>query len=259
MNHIELEARSPDVLVEIKGLLARGIDYEEKQVGLIEEQNELARRRTDTTSNLLQFSSATAKHTEDQTAMALERTSLTRVQTKLSTRSTELAHIRTDLARESTAMAEQRTELALNRTELARQRTKLADTRTALARSRTELAEQRNTLSQRRTDLAQQRNDLAGNRTIRALTRTRLSLQRTELARGRTFLAMIRTGLAFLAIGLTLFRYFGISRWSAFDGALVLLSVILVVYGTKGYRRSHLTDRRIGNLLAQDPGLAQVM
>ena len=92
---------------------------------------------------------------------------------------------------------------------------------------------------------------------MRALTRTRMSLQRTELARGRTYLAMIRTGLAFLAIGLTLFRYFGISRWSLFDGALVLLSVVLVFYGAKGYRRAQLADRRIEELLANDPGLAQ--
>jgi uncharacterized membrane protein len=68
---------------------------------------------------------------------------------------------------------------------------------------------------------------------------------------------MIRTGLAFLAIGLTLFRYFGVSRWSLFDGALVLLSVVLVFYGTKGYRRAQLADRRIGKLLVNDPGLAQ--
>jgi hypothetical protein len=46
--------------------------------------------------------------------------------------------------------------------------------------------------------------------------------------------------------------YFGVSRWSVFDLALVLLSVILVVYGTKGYRRAQLADRRIGELLAND-------
>ncbi len=107
--------------------------------------------------------------------------------------------------------------------------------------------------------MAQRRNDLATERTTRALTRTRLSLQRTELARGRTFLALIRTGLAFLVVGLTLFRYFGVSRWSLFDGVLVLLSVVLVVYGGRGYRRAHLNDRRIGRLLEADPGLAQVV
>ena len=64
MNNTELEPRSPEVLIEIKGLLARGLDFDEKQVELIEEQNEMAKRRTDTTSNLLQFSSATAKYTD---------------------------------------------------------------------------------------------------------------------------------------------------------------------------------------------------
>jgi hypothetical protein len=51
--------------------------------------------------------------------------------------------------------------------------------------------------------------------------------------------------------------YFGVSRWSVFDGALVLLSVVLVVYSTKGYRRAQFADRRIGELLATDPGLAR--
>ncbi len=67
------------------------------------------------------------------------------------------------------------------------------------------------------------------------------------------FLAMIRTGLAFLAVGLTLFRYFGVSRWSIFDGMLVVLSVFLVVYGGRGYRRAHLNDRHIGSMLAANP------
>lgn len=72
-----------------------------------------------------------------------------------------------------------------------------------------------------------------------------------------SILTQERTGLAFLAIGLTLFRYFGVSRWSLFDGALVLLSAVLVFYGTKGYRRAQLADRRIGKLLVNDPGLAR--
>jgi uncharacterized membrane protein YidH (DUF202 family) len=95
--------------------------------------------------------------------------------------------------------------------------------------------------------------------TPRAVTRTRLSLQRTELARGRTYLAIVRTGLAFLAIGLTLFRYFGISQWSVFDGALVVMSVVLVIYGGRGYYRAHASDRRLADLLTTDPGLVDVM
>jgi uncharacterized membrane protein YidH (DUF202 family) len=93
---------------------------------------------------------------------------------------------------------------------------------------------------------------------LRAVTRTRLSPQRTELARGRTFLAIIRTGLTFFAIGLTLFRYFGISRWSVFDGTLVLMSVVLVIYGGRGYYRAHTNDRRLGELLRTDRGLVDV-
>jgi uncharacterized membrane protein YidH (DUF202 family) len=95
--------------------------------------------------------------------------------------------------------------------------------------------------------------------TPRAVSRTRLSLQRTELARGRTYLAIVRTGLAFLAIGLTLFRYFGISQWSVFDGALVVMSVVLVIYGGRGYYRAHASDRRLADLLTADPGLVDVM
>jgi len=60
-------------------------------------------------------------------------------------------------------------------------------------------------------------------------------------------------------LGLTLFRYFGVSRWSIFDGVLVLVSLIFVVWGGKGYRRAHLNDRRLGEILAADPGLSNVI
>jgi len=81
----------------------------EREIALLKEQNELAQQRTQTTSNLLQNSSAATKLTQDQTEMARERTTLTRAQTRLSGRSTELAIIRTDLSRERSTLAEQRT------------------------------------------------------------------------------------------------------------------------------------------------------
>ena len=67
---------------------------------------------------------------------------------------------------------------------------------------------------------------------------------------------MIRTGLAFLAIGMSLFRYFGLSVWTIFDGALVVMSIGLVIYGGKGYWRSHVDDRHLRELLAADAGLS---
>jgi len=45
----------------------------------------------------------------------------------------------------------------------------------------------------------------------------------------------IRTGLAFLALGRSLFRYFGFSWWSVFDGFLVLASLVMIAIGGRGY------------------------
>ena len=85
-----------------------------------------------------------------------------------------------------------------------------------------------------------------------ALTRSRLSIQRTELARGRTYLAVIRTGLAFLTLGLALFRYFGVSAWSLFDGGLAVLSVWMILFGTRGYRRAQRAERKLSDALSRD-------
>ncbi|MFZ0429792.1 MAG: DUF202 domain-containing protein [Acidobacteriota bacterium] len=226
------------VLVRIESALDRCVDSEQTQVQLLGEQNELARDRTHTTSKILPFLSSTAVNTERQTSMAQERTALTREQTRLSTRSTELANIRTDLGRERTFLSEQRTDLAVQRTEMSRRRTSLAEGRTKQAQKRTELAE---------------------NRTLRARARSRLSLQRTELARERTYLALIRTGLAFLILGISLFRYFGPSLWSLFDGALVMASFFMVAFGLKGYRRARNSERRLGEVLARDPGFNDLL
>ncbi len=218
----------------VVGLLAKLTELGEKQVVATLEQNDLARQRTDTTSNLALYASKTSDNAEKQTGMALERTALTREQTRLSTRSTELANLRTELAQERTIQTEERTRLATQRTDMAGRRT---------------------SLSERRTNLAQLRNRLAGERTVFAVTRTRLSFQRTELARGRTSLAMIRTGLAFLTAGITLFRYFGISMWTFFDLGLVLFSAVMVYFGVAGYRHSKAVDQKLGGLLANDRGI----
>lgn len=237
--------RWPEVLVSIESVLHKFESSEDAQVQLLGEQNKLARRRTRMTSKILPFLSTTSLNTEKQTAMAQERTALTREQTRLSTRSTELANIRTDLGRERTSLAEQRTDLAVQRSEMSRRRTSLA--------------EDRNKLAEKRTDLAENRTDLATNRTVRARARTRLSFQRTELARERTYLALIRTGLAFMTLGISLFRYFGPSPWSIFDGGLVIVSLFLVVYGLRGYRRAQRVERSLTDILAQDAGFADLL
>jgi uncharacterized membrane protein YidH (DUF202 family) len=275
-----------DIFVRMTDAIERCEGAEREQVRLLHEEVDLARKRTENTSNILPFLSDTSVHTEKQTSMAQERTALTREQTRLSTRSTEMANIRTDLARERSALAEQRTDLAVNRTEMARRRTslaegrtKLAQTRTDLAQSRSDMAHERTTLSAKRTDLAvrrtdladertllstrrtslaDERTDLAKNRTVRAKTRNRLSLQRTELARGRTYLALTRTGLAFFTLGITLLRLFGVSIWTVFDGSLLLVSLFMIIWGVRGFRRTQLAEQRLNRILAGDSGFADL-
>ena len=72
-------------------------------------------------------------------------------------------------------------------------------------------------------------------------------------------MALVRTGLAILVLGLTLFRYFGVSIWSAFDGALVLLGIGLVIYGGKGYREADRKDKRFLELLSADVGFQDLV
>jgi uncharacterized membrane protein YidH (DUF202 family) len=180
-------------LATIQALMARSVELQEKGETLEEEIADLARRRTEGTSGLLQFASAANTYSEKQTDMAAERTALTREQTRLSTRSTELSNIRTDFARERTSLAGQRTDLAVRRTGLS---------------------------------------DL-----------------RTELAWGRTYLALIRTGLAFLVLGISLFRYFGLSWWSLFDGLLALGSAVIVIWGGRGYQQATVRIRKLTEAL----------
>lgn len=219
---------------ETVALLTKLTQLEEKHVVAIQEQNDLAKQRTETTSNLALYSFKMAENAEKQTGLAQERTALTREQTRLSTRSTELANIRSELAQERTLQAEERSRLATQRTEMARQRT---------------------SLSESRTKLAERRNDLARERTVIATTRTRLSLQRTELARERTSLALIRTGLAFMTLGVGFIRYFGVSVWSLFDFALLLFSVLVVYFGAKGYLHTRAREKRLVESLTHDPGI----
>jgi uncharacterized membrane protein YidH (DUF202 family) len=228
-------ADGPAIPARVVSLLAKLVELGEKQARAIEEQNDLARDRTGTTSTLARYSSRTAENADKQTGLAQERTALTREQTRLSTRSSELAEIRTGLARERTFQTQERTQLAAQRTDMAHRRTMLADWRTRLARRRTQESRER---------------------TLEAVARTRLSAQRTELARARTFLALARTGLAFLTLGLTLFRYFGLSRWSFFDGALVMFSIALLYAGASGYRRSKLMEKKLADLTAADQGVS---
>ena len=107
------------------------------------------------------------------------------------------------------------------------------------------MARERTGLSTERTNLARERNALAEGRNRFAERRTGLSSLRTELAWGRTYLAVIRTGLAFLVLGISLFRYFGLSWWSLFDGVLAVGSGVIVVWGGRGYYRSAMRMRRL--------------
>lgn len=229
------DGRDPRGVAVVAGRIK---DLEVHVAGLLGEQNTLARQRTETLSQLAASSSHTAEQADQQTGLAQERTALTREQTRLSTRSTELANIRTTLAQERVAFAEERTRLAVRRTEMAHRRTEYSGLRTRLA---------------------EQRNDLARRRTVAAVTRTRLSLERTELAKGRTYLAVIRTGLAFLTVGLTLFRYFGVSSWTVFDAALIAGSSLMIYFGLTGFRRTRLAETRLSRLVAADQMATEVL
>lgn len=211
-----------DDIEAIRELLSRSLHLQATGAEIERDIRDLERKRTDTTGDLLHYAAGTSTLTERQTAMAQERTDLTREQTRLSTRSTEMAQIRTDLARERTSLSGQRTDLAVIRSDMARARTNLANQRTDMAQARTHLAQRRTTFSQTRTTLARVRN---------------------ELARARTHLALIRTGLALLALGVALFRLFGLSWWSLFDAGLVLGSLLIAAIGSRGYLRANTRIR----------------
>ncbi len=211
-------------------LLTKISNLEQQQAAELQKQGEMARQRTDTTSNLAAYSFQTAENAEKQTGFAQERTALTREQTRLSTRTTELSSVRTELAQERTRFSEDRTRLAVHRTEMARRRTAHAEWRTSLAERRSELAHER---------------------TVQAVTRTRFSMQRTTLAKGRTCLAMIRTGLALLTAALVFMRYFGFSLWTIFDVALLTCSLGFLYFGALGYRRTRDLEKKMAVLLGE--------
>jgi uncharacterized membrane protein YidH (DUF202 family) len=204
-------------LEAIHSQLVRSVTILEEDTEIDRSIRDLEKKRTDTTSGLLEYTAVTNTLAGHRTDMAKERTALVREQTRLSTKSTELSTIRTELSRERSSLAGQRTDLAVLRTDFSRSRTSLADQRTKMAGDRTRFSEKR---------------------TVLAGTRTVFSNMRTALARGRTYLALIRTGLAFLTLSITFFRLFGLSWWSVFDGALGLGSLVMTVIGLTGYWHS---------------------
>lgn len=217
----------------IQALLADSLKTQQEDAEVGRSIHDLEKKRTETTSGLLEYAAHTHTLAQQRTGMAKERTGLVREQTRLSTRSTELSNIRTELSHERTSLAGQRTDLSVLRTDFSRTRTNLADQRTRMAGTR--------------TDLSEKRTRLAG-------TRTLFSNMRTELARGRTYLALIRTGLAFLSLSIAFFRIFGLSGWSVFDGLLGLASLVMTAIGLLGYFRAMRQVNRLGGKAAVDAG-----
>lgn len=207
-------------LDQIQSLLNRSVLFQEKSSETEVAIHDLEKKRTETTSGLLEHAGTENALAEQRTGMAQERTALVREQTRLSARSSELATIRTDLSRERTSLAGQRTDLAVLRTDFSRSRT-----------------------------------NLAGQRTSMAGTRTTLSTIRTILARARTELALIRTGLAFLSLSIGFFRYFGVSWWTVFDGALAVASILMTIVGLTGYWRSSREVKSLEAMMAQSKEL----
>lgn len=216
------------VLHEIHSQLVRSVSIQTEGTQINRAIRDLEEKGTEATSGLLECSTETNTLAGQRTEMAKERTALVREQTRLSTKSTELSTIRTELSRERSSLSSQRTDLAVLRTDFSRSRTSLADQRTKMAGDRTRFSERRT--------------NLAGTRTV-------FSNMRTALARGRTYLALIRTGLTFLTLSITLFRIFGVSWWTAFDGALALGSLVMTMVGLVGYWRSARAVKVLKNRL----------
>lgn len=205
-------------LKDIHALLSQTVDIQRMDSEVNSSIHDLEKKQTESASDLLEHTLVTNTLATHRTDMAKERTALVREQTRLSTKSTELSDIRTQMSHERTVLAGQRTNLAVLRTDFSRSRTNLAEQRNRLATTRTQFSE---------------------TRTVYAGTRTIFSNMRTALAQGRTNLALIRTGLAFLTLSIALFRIFGISWWSIFDGALGVFSLAMTAAGLVGYKRAN--------------------
>ncbi len=221
----ELNSNDPveKMLDDIRSLLSRSVAIQE---GIID----LEKQGGEATTGLLQHATTDTALAQQRTGLSQERTSLVRAQTRLSTRSTELAELSTDLSRERSNLASARTDLSVLRTDFARARTGLAQQRVHMAESRTNLAEKRTSM---------------------AITTTVYSKLRSELARGRTQLALIRTGLAFLTLAVFLFREFGASWWTAFDGTMGVASVAATVIGLIGYRRTRRAIKHLDTTVVE--------
>jgi len=222
MDKLNSDEQVVSILKEIHGLLRQSVDIQQRDTEIDDAIRLLAEKRTKATSGLMDHAALTHTLAAERTDLAKERNALVREQTHLSTQSTELSDSRTQMARERTDLAGQRTDLSVRRTEFSR--------------SRTSLAEQRNQMAGDRTEYSQKRTSLAGTRTV-------LSNIRTAWAEGRTDLALIRTGLAFLSLSIALFRIFGVSWWSVFDGSLALVSSAMTVVGILGYIRAKRSIR----------------
>ena len=241
MQQTKPDKRSEELLEEIRAILARSVELQQKAV-------EQDRERTTATDNLPAYAEMEAGLAKQRTGYSQERTSLVRAQTRFTTRSTELAEIRTDLALERGRLAMERTELAVLRTELARVRNNLAMQRNEMADTRTRLAQFRNTLAQQRNEMSEERTRLAETRTQLSTLNTTYAKTRVELARSRTELAIIRTGAALVsfAIGLVAVgRFFPISDlwWNVFLVGMGLSGAIALGIGLTYYWRTWVEVR----------------
>lgn len=148
----------------------------------------------------------------------------------LSMLTTKYAIERNILAHERNLMAEERTLLAEKRTLAALERTELAENRSGLARLRTQLSHHNVFLSEKRSIMAQ---------------------QRTFLAKARTELAFMRTGVALVVLATGLMRYFGLGWWTAVDGSILLLGLVMVITGVYYYLPTRKNEGRLINVIRQ--------
>jgi CheY-like chemotaxis protein len=148
----------------------------------------------------------------------------------LSMLTTKYAIERNILAHERNLMAEERSLLAEKRTQAALERTEMAENRSGLARMRTLLGHRNNFLSEKRSLMAQ---------------------QRTFLAKARTELAFMRTGVALVVLATGLMRYFGLGWWTAVDGSILLLGLVMVITGIYYYLPTRRNEGRLIDVIRQ--------
>lgn len=157
--------------------------------------------------------------------------------------------IKTDALKDILSMLT--TKYAIERNILAHERNLMAEERSLLAEKRTQVALERTEMSQNRSGLARMRTLLAQRNVFLSEKRSLMAQQRTFLAKARTELAFMRTGVALMALATGLIRYFGFGWWTAVDGSILLLGLVMVISGIYYYLPTRRKEGRLIDVIRQ--------